>query len=183
MFGLANSSDTLLLLRARAGGLSAAQLAFAYAAFNPAYAGLAIPAGKLSDRVGRRPLLLVAWTVYALVYAGFAFAGHAWQLWALLFAYGLYYAAAEGTLKAWVASLVAPERRGAAYGLYAAASGLLVLPASIIAGVLWDRYGPRPAFGFGAVLAALDVAVVALSPSLRHRLAEPRPSRVRRPSR
>jgi MFS family permease len=173
IFGLANSSDTLLLLRARAGGLSAAQLAFAYAAFNVSYAALAIPAGRLSDRVGRRPLLLVAWSAYALVYAGFALAGEAWQLWTLFLAYGIYYAAAEGTLKAWVATLVPPERRGAAYGLYAAASGLLVLPASIVGGLLWDRYGPRPAFGLGAALAGLAVAVVALSPSLRRELVEP----------
>ena len=91
----------------------------------------------------------------------------------LFLAYGVYYAAAEGTLKAWVASLVPPERRGAAYGLYAAASGLLVLPASLIAGALWDRHGAGPAFGFGAVLAALAVAVVALSPSLHRQLADP----------
>jgi MFS family permease len=173
LFGLANSSDTLLLLRARSAGLSVAQLAFAYSAFNLAYAVLSLPAGKLSDRIGRRPLLLVAWAVYAVVYAGFALAGSAWQLWALFLAYGVYYAAAEGTLKAWVATLVPPERRGAAYGLYAAASGLLVLPASVIAGVLWDRYGPGLAFGFGAVLAAAAVTVVALAPSLRHQLTEP----------
>ncbi len=173
VFGLANSSDTLLLLRARSGGLSVAQVAFAYAGFNVAYAALAIPFGRLSDRIGRRPLLLLAWAAYALVYAGFAFADRSWQLWALFLAYGIYYAAAEGTLKAWVASLVPPERRGAAYGLYAAASGLLVLPASVIAGTLWDRYGSRPAFGFGAALAALATAVVALSPSLRERLADP----------
>jgi len=171
LFGLANSSDTLLLLRARDGGLSAAQLAFAYAAFNLAYAALAIPAGSLSDRIGRRPLLLVAWAVYALVYVGFAFARSAWQLWLLFLAYGLYYASAEGTLKAWVASLVPPERRGAAYGLFAVATGLLVLPASVIAGGLWDRYGPTPAFLFGAVLAAAALAVVAVAPSLRHRVA------------
>jgi len=167
LFGLANSSDTLLLLRARDAGLSAAQLAFAYAAFNLAYAAIALPAGVLSDRIGRRPLLLVAWAVYALVYAGFAYAGSAWQLWLLFIAYGLYYATAEGTLKAWVASLAPVERRGAAYGLFAVASGLLVLPASIIAGGLWDRYGPQPAFLFGALMAAGAFAVVALSPSLR----------------
>ena len=171
LFGLANSSDTLLLLRARDGGLSAAQLAFAYAAFNVAYAAMAVPAGALSDRVGRRPLLLVAWTVYALVYVGFAFAGSGWQLWLLFIAYGLYYASAEGTLKAWVASLVPAERLGAAYGLFAVATGLLVLPASVIAGGLWDRYGPRPAFLFGAAMAAAALAVVALAPSLRSRVA------------
>jgi MFS family permease len=173
LFGLANSSDTLLLLRARAGGLSAANLAFAYAAFNLAYAALAIPSGILSDRIGRRPLLLIAWIAYALVYAGFAFAGAAWQLWLLFLAYGVYYAAAEGTLKAWVASLVPMERRGAAYGLYAAASGLLVLPASVLAGWLWDQYGPRPAFLVGSALAAAAAVLVALSPSLRHRLTDP----------
>ena len=173
LFGLANSSDTLLLLRARDAGLSVAQLAFAYAAFNLAYAALAIPAGALSDRIGRRPLLLVAWATYALVYAGFAYADAAWQLWLLFVAYGLYFAAAEGTLKAWVSSLVPPERRGAAYGLFAVASGALVLPASVLAGVLWDRYGPRPAFLLGAVLAAAALAVVALSPGLRDAPAVP----------
>ena len=171
LFGLANSSDTLLLLRARDGGLSAAQLAFAYAAFNVAYAALAIPAGALSDRFGRRPLLLVAWAVYALVYTGFAYAGAGWQLWLLFVAYGLYYASAEGTLKAWVASLVPPDRRGAAYGMFAVATGLLVLPASVIAGALWDHYGPRPAFLFGAALATAAFAVVALAPSLRAQMA------------
>lgn len=173
LFGLANSSDTLLLLRARDGGLSAAQLAFAYAAFNVAYAALAIPAGALSDRIGRRPLLLVAWAVYALVYAGFAYANASWQLWLLFLAYGLYYASAEGTLKAWVASLVPPDRRGAAYGLFAVATGLLVLPASVIAGGLWDRFGPRPAFLFGAVLAAAAFVVVASAPSLRAEIVDP----------
>lgn len=70
-----------------------------------------------------------------------------------------------------MASLVPPERRGAAYGLFALVTGLLVLPASVIAGGLWDRYGPRPAFLFGAVLAATALAVVAVAPSLRHRVA------------
>ncbi|MFN2626062.1 MAG: MFS transporter, partial [Mycobacteriales bacterium] len=112
---------------------------------------------------------LMAWSVYAAVYAGFAFADRPWQLWALFVVYGLYYASAEGTVKAWVAALVPAERRGAAYGLYAAASGLLVLPASLIAGGLWDRYGPRPAFLFGAVAALLALAVLVAAPGLRHR--------------
>jgi MFS family permease len=163
LFGLANSSDTLLLLRARDAGLSAAQLAFAHAAFNLTYAAIAMPAGALSDRSGRRPLLIAAWTIYALAYPGFALADHTWQLWALFLVYGPYYASAEGPLKAWVASLVPAKRRGAAYGLYAAASGLLVLPAS----VLWDRAGPETAFLFGSVLAAIAACVIAAGPSLR----------------
>ena len=167
LFGLANSSDTLLLLRASSVGFSAAGLAFVYAGFNLAYALLAVPAGMLSDRIGRRPLLLIAWATYALVYAGFAFATQSWQIISLFVAYGIYFAAAEGTLKAWVASLVPPDRRGAAYGLFAAASGLLVLPASVSAGWLWDRYGPKPAFLLGAVLASVALAVVSFAPALR----------------
>ncbi len=90
LFGLANSSDTLLLLRASSVGFSTAQLAFVYAAFNLAYAALAIPAGMLSDRFGRRPLLVVGWATYALVYLGFAYATHGWQVFGLFLAYGVY---------------------------------------------------------------------------------------------
>ncbi|HEX3825938.1 MAG TPA: MFS transporter [Sporichthyaceae bacterium] len=167
IFGLANSSDTLLLLRGSSAGLSAAELAFAYALVNLVYALLAVPLGALSDRVGRRPLLLMAWSVYAAVYVGFAFAHSRWQLVVLYAAYGLYYAAGDGVVKAWIASLVPPDRRGAAYGVYAAASGLLVLPASVIAGALWDHVGPTAAFGFGAAVATLALAVIMISPDLR----------------
>jgi MFS family permease len=167
VFGLANSSDTLLLLRARAAGLSASDLAFLFAAFNLVYALLAVPAGKLSDRVGRRPLLVVAWLAYTGVYVGFAFANSAAALIALFLGYGIYYAAGEGTIKAWITTLVPAERRGFAFGLNAAASGLLMLPASVIAGGLWDRYGPRPAFLFGAATALAALAILAAASSLR----------------
>jgi MFS family permease len=168
IFGLANSSDTLLLLRGQSAGLSAAGVAFAFALVNLVYAGLAVPLGSLSDRIGRRPLLYVAWGVYVLTYAGFAFASHIWQLVFLFALYGIYYAAADGVIKAWIAGLVPSERQGAAYGLYAAAAGLLVLPASVIAGALWDHVGPTWAFGFGALVAAMALAVIIVSPALRN---------------
>jgi MFS family permease len=167
VFGLANSSDTQFLLRARSAGLSAAWLAFAYALVNLVYAALAVPLGALSDRIGRRPLLFVAWGVYVAVYAGFAVASGAVALIALFALYGVYFAAGEGVIKAWIAGLVPPDRRGAAYGLYAAAAGLLVLPASLLAGGLWDRVGPGWAFGVGAVIAAVALGIVVISPSLR----------------
>ena len=172
LFGFANSSDTLLLLRASSVGMSAAQLAFVFAAFNLAYALLAIPAGILSDRFGRRPLLIVGWATYVLVYLGFAYATEAWQVVGLFVVYGIYFASAEGTLKAWVFSLVPPDRRGAAYGIFAAASGVLVLPASVTAGLLWDRYGPKPAFLLGAVFAAAALAVILFAPSLRRTVGD-----------
>lgn len=172
LFGLANSSDTLLLLRARSAGLSASDLAFLFAAFNLVYAGMAVPVGALSDRIGRRPLLLMAWVVYVLVYVGFAFADNAPALVGLFLAYGIFYAASDGVIKAWITTLVPVERRGQAFGLNAAASGLLLLPASVIAGALWDVSGPRAAFGFGAITATLALLVLALSPELR-RAARP----------
>jgi MFS family permease len=173
VFGLANSSDTLLLLRAQAAGLSASDLAFLFAAFNLVYALLAVPIGALSDRVGRRPLLFVAWAVYVGVYAGFAFATGAWALVSLFLAYGVFYAANDGVIKAWITALVPPERRGHAFGLNAAAGGLLLLPASVIAGALWDASGPRAAFLFGAVTGTLALAIVALAPSLRAAAGRP----------
>jgi MFS family permease len=167
LFGFANSSDTLLLLRASSVGFSAADLAFVYAAFNLAYALMAMPAGVVSDRFGRRPLLLIGWGIYAAVYAGFAFATSTWQVLGLFVLYGVYFASAEGTLKAWVTTLVPAQRRGAAYGLLAAASGLLLLPASVVAGWLWDHAGPRPAFLLGTVFSTAALAVVAVAPGLR----------------
>lgn len=177
IFGLANSSDTLLLLRANSAGLSAAGLAFAYALVNLVYALLAVPLGILSDRIGRRSLLFVAWGVYVLVYAGFATADRAWQLVVLFALYGVYFAAGEGVVKAWIVTLVPAERRGAAYGLYAAAAGLLVLPASVLAGALWDRAGPGWAFGVGSGTAAIALAVIVASPALRQAAAARPPDR------
>ncbi|MCW2957200.1 MAG: transporter [Solirubrobacterales bacterium] len=167
VFGLANSSDTLLLLRARSAGLSASDLAFLFAAFNLVYALLAVPVGVLSDRIGRRPLLFVAWAVYIAVYVGFAFADSAPALVGLFLAYGIFYAASDGVIKAWITSLVPVERRGQAFALNAAASGLLLLPASVIAGALWDVSGPRAAFLFGAVTASVALLILATAPSLR----------------
>jgi len=105
--------------------------------------------------------------VYAVVYAGFAVASGLLALIGLFALYGVYFAAGDGVIKAWIAGLVPPDRRGAAYGLYAAASGLLVLPASVLAGALWDRVGPGWAFGAGAGTAAVALGIVVASPSLR----------------
>jgi MFS family permease len=155
LFGLANSSDTLLLLRAQTAGVGVVAIPVLYAGFNLVYASLAIPLGTLADRIGKRPVLVAAWLVYAGAYTGFAFAAAAWQVVLLFLLYGGYYAAAEGTAKAWIASLVPAERRAVAYALNATAAGLLVLPAGLLAGWLWDSYGYRPAFLTGGAIAAV----------------------------
>ena len=141
LFTLGNSSDAFLILRARAVGLSVTGILGMMLTFNLVYAALSGPAGSLSDRIGRRRLLLAGWLVYVLVYLGFAFARTAWQAWSLMAVYGVYYALTEGVGRAFVADLVPAEGRGTAYGLYHAGIGLAALPASLLAGILWQGVG------------------------------------------
>ncbi|HRU95015.1 MAG TPA: MFS transporter, partial [Anaerolineae bacterium] len=140
IFTLGNSSDAFLLLRARERGLDLVQVLLMVASFNLIYALISGPAGALSDKIGRRRLIVFGWLVYGMIYLGFAVASAAWQVWALYALYGVYYGMAEGTAKALVADLVPAEKRGTAYGVYNAAVGLAAFPASAIAGVL---AGPR----------------------------------------
>lgn len=161
LFTLGNSSDAFIILRGQERGLSVLQVMGMLIAFNAIYAALASPLGALSDRVGRRRLIIGGWVAYGLVYLGFAFSRTGWQVWLLYALYGVYYAAAEGAARALVADLVPAEQRGTAYGLYNAAVGLTALPASLIAGLLWQGafgwqgFGASAPFFFGAGLALL----------------------------
>jgi len=161
LFTLGNSSDAFIVLRGQERGLNVLQVMLMVMTFNLVYALLAGPLGALSDKIGRRRLILFGWLAYGLVYLGFAFSQTGWQVWALFAFYGIYYAATEGVAKALIADLVPESQRGTAYGLYAAAVGLTALPASLIAGVLWQGLGPWNGFGasapfaFGAAMALL----------------------------
>jgi MFS family permease len=161
LFTLGNSADAFVILRAQERGLSVIGVLLMLATFNLIYALASGPAGALSDRVGRRRLIVAGWGIYGLLYLGFALSRAAWHVWALYALYGLYYAAFEGTARAYVADLVDPARRGTAYGAYNAAVGLAALPASLIAGLLWQGiggwggFGPGAPFAFGAALALI----------------------------
>jgi len=164
LFTLGNSSDAFLILRAQDVGVAVVMIPVVYALFNLVSALTAIPAGRLSDRIGRRRAITYGWAVYALTYLGFALAGHAWMIWVLYAFYGLFYALTEGAGKALVAELVPDANRGAAYGLYNASIGVMALPASLIAGVLWTRVSPAAPFAFGAAMAFLAFVALRLVP-------------------
>ncbi len=168
LFTLGNSADAFLILRAQNVGLSVLGVMGTLLTFNLVYSLVSGPAGALSDRIGRRRLIVGGWLVYGLIYLGFALAGVGWQVWALYALYGVYYGMAEGTAKALVADVVRPEQRGTAYGVYNAAVGLTAFPASFIAGLLWQGLGRWPGFGpaapfyFGAALALVAAGLMAL---------------------
>lgn len=153
IFTLGNSSDFFLILRAQNLDLPVVTVIIMLVLFNVTYSLISLPAGIVSDKLGRRRVIALGWLIYALVYLGFALAGATWQVWLLFAAYGLYYGLAEGVARAFIADLVPPERRGTAYGLYYGVLGLALLPASLIAGLLWDKINPSAPFYFGAGMA------------------------------
>lgn len=153
VFTLGNSTDAFLLLRATDLGLDAALIPVLWAGLHVVKSLSSTPSGALSDRLGRRPLLVAGWLLYGGVYLALGRATAAWQVWVLFALYGIYFGLTEGVEKALVADLVPPERRGTAYGWYNLALGLGALPASLLFGVLWEAWGPRLAFTFGAGMA------------------------------
>jgi MFS family permease len=161
LFTLGNSTDAFILLRGQERGLNMLQVMGMALTFNAVYTICAGPFGALSDRIGRRKLIIGGWIAYGLVYLGLALSQTGWQVWTLFAFYGLYYAATEGAARALVADLVPESTRGTAYGLFNAAIGIAALPASLIAGLLWQGagawtgFGPSAPFIFGAVMSLL----------------------------
>lgn len=152
-FELGNSADAFLVLRAQSLGTSVLGVLGMLVVFNLVYSLVSTPAGALSDRVPRKAVIVGGWLAYAAIYLGIGLAGETWNMWVLYAAYGAYYGTAYGTARALVADLVPAELRGTAYGAYSTVVGALDLPASLIAGFLWDAFSPSAPFFFGAALA------------------------------
>jgi MFS family permease len=165
LFTLGNSSDAFLLLRAREVGVTEMAVPLLWAALHVVKSTSSLVGGNLSDRISRRGTIVAGWLVYAVVYAGFAVVGSAWEVWGLFLVYGLYFGLTEGVEKALVADLAPVQARASAYGVYHTAIGIAALPASLLTGWLWQWFGAGVAFGTGAVLAA--VAAVLLWAHLR----------------
>ncbi len=158
LFTLGNSSDMFLILRAQQLGIGTSAVVLLFAVYNAVYAAASYPAGALSDRIGRRRVMMAGLAVFALVYAGFGLVRGPGWLWLLFAVYGLYQGLTDGTSRALVVDLVSPELRGTALGVYAMVTGLAALPASVIAGLLWQRVSPAAPFLYGAAMAALACA-------------------------
>lgn len=162
LFTLGNSSDAFLLLRAGQLGVSPALIPLLWTFFHIVKMLSVMPFGALSDRLGRRRVIVAGWIVYAIAYAGFAMAETALHAWLLFAFYGLFYGLTEGVEKALVADVAEPSDRGGAFGWYNFAVGVGALPASILFGVIWHNAGPAMAFGFGAALALVSVVLFLL---------------------
>jgi MFS family permease len=173
IFTLGNSSDAFVILRAQERGTSLIGILSMLIVFNLLYALVSGPAGALSDRIERRTMIIVSWLAYAVIYTGLALAQSAWHVWVLFALYGIYYGSTEGVSRALVADLVGEDRRGSAYGVFNAAIGFTVLPASLIAGVLWQGVGEWQGFGasapfvFGAAMALLAALILLIQPGLQ----------------
>jgi MFS family permease len=162
LFTLGNSSDAFLLLRAKDLGLETVSIPILWFVFHLSKMAFSIPGGMVSDRIGRKKVMILAWFVYGLVYMGFAFASQEIHIWILFVIYGFFYGLAEGTERAWVSDLVEESKRGTAYGAYHFTIGVGALPASLLLGLLWKSMGVAWAFSFGAAMALIAALLAVL---------------------
>jgi MFS family permease len=162
LFTLSNSTDAFLILRAQDAGVAGAAIPLLWSALHVSKVVSSIVGGNLSDRLGRKTLIVSGWLLYAAVYLGFAYVSSPAGAWALFLVYGVYFGLAEGAEKALVADLVRPEQRGTAYGLYNLAFGITVLPASLLMGALWRAWSPETAFFASAAIGSVAALLLAL---------------------
>ncbi len=160
LFTLSNSTDAFLLLRAQQAGIAPPMLPLLWMVLHLSKVVSSLVAGDLSDKIGRKKLIIAGWIVYALVYAGFAFVDSPWQAWALFVVYGTYFGLSEGTEKALVADMVVDEKRGTAYGFYNLAFGITVFPASLLFGLIWTEFGAPTAFITSAIISIIAAAAL-----------------------
>ncbi|MEI6757574.1 MAG: MFS transporter [Chlorobium sp.] len=156
LFALGNSSDVFLVLRAEQLGIPVMVIPAVYLMFNLVYSLTAIPAGIAADKFGKKRLILLGFVLFTALYYGFAVARSASEIWVLFALYGLFMGLTEGIQKAFLATIIPPDFKATAFGVYATAVGLAALPASLIGGLLWDSFSPSATFYFGASTAALS---------------------------
>ncbi|WP_251028747.1 MFS transporter [Bacillus sp. ISL-18] len=160
LFTIGNFSDAFLILRAKDVGMAAEYIPLTYFAYNIIASIFSTPFGIISDRIGRRPVLITGYVMFALIYLGFGLVHTVMGIWILFFIYGLYYATTEGIQKAYVADMVPEGQRGTAMGTFNALTGIAALPASVMAGFLWQSFGAFTAFGVSSILAIISALLM-----------------------
>jgi MFS family permease len=158
IFSVAYSSFAFLLLAADRVGFAAADVALLYALFNGVFTLVSIPLGRVGDRIGRRRLIALSYAAYAAMAAGFALAASKAAVLGLFALYGVFFAIDEGQTKAYLADLSPPETRATAIGIYGLVTGLVYLPASLVAGGLWSLGGPAATFSFATAVSLAALA-------------------------
>lgn len=160
VFALGNSSDVFLIMRSKSLGLSTILVILAYVLYNATYALISLPAGAISDKIGRKKVLALGFIIFSLVYVGFAFVNKSFYLWILFPVYGFYIAMTEGVSKAFISDLVPAGKRATAIGLYYTLTGLVTFLASFIAGLLWTYVSVPAPFLYGSLMAALSAILL-----------------------
>jgi MFS family permease len=155
IFALGNSSDAFLILKAQQTGIQPTLIPIVYLTFNLLYALSAIPAGMAADRFGKRRIILLGFILFSLVYYGFAVTEDSRGIWGLFVLYGIFMGLTEGIQKAYLATIIPPDFKATAFGVYNTVVGLATLPASIIGGWLWDAFSSSATFYFGSAMAAV----------------------------
>lgn len=171
LFTLGNSSDAFLILKAQRVGMNLPSIFFLLAAFSLFASLVSLPAGILSDRLGRKKSIIVGWALYVLVYFGFAHAEQIIYVITLFLLYGVYYGLTEGVAKAYVSDIIPPGKKGTAFGIYNMVVGVTLFPSSLIAGFLWQVHSAAAAFYFGGILASAAILCFVLldtKKSVRH---------------
>ncbi|RJQ21217.1 MAG: MFS transporter [Nitrospiraceae bacterium] len=159
LFAVGNSSDVFLILKATSVGIKETQIPVLYLFFNLVYALTAMPAGILSDRIGRKRIILSGFILFGFIYWGFAVAAEQDHIWGLFLLYGVFMGLTEGIQKAYLGSIIPAEYKATAYGIYNTFVGIAVFPASVVGGYLWDKFGPHATFYYGMSTAFISALI------------------------
>lgn len=163
IFSLGNFADAFLILQAKNLGVTEYLIPVVYLLFNLVYAASSAPMGMLSDKIGIRKMVLYGFVSYAAVYFLVGMASTTAHIWILFPLYGVYKGMSEGAQRAYLALVAPPERKATAFGVYHTVNGLMLLPASIIAGLLWDTMGAGTTFFYGAAMGLLAAVVFSIT--------------------